>query len=382
MASPEILDFDRLLAPVSEEAPAGVELKDASAEMARYYEVKDAAEAARTAERQLVRARLAGDDEEAVSIGPPDWKRVRDLAIEVIADKSKDLWIAAWLVEALAREHGFAGLRDGFRLVRELAERYWDDIHPRPDEDGYVHTVAQLTGLNGDDSEGALIAPIEAIPITQGTSERPLTSADYKQAAELEQTTDADRRAQRIAQGAVTMQMFERAVAETPPEFFQELIEDIEQAIREFERMGEVLDERCGQNEDGYPAAPPTSNIHNALEGCRDRVRSLARHVLEGAEAEREEEASDAAAAQGAQPSASTGKITTREDAFRTLLQVADFFRRTEPHSPVPYALEQVVRWGRMSLPELMAELISDESVRDDLARRVGIPKVEPAESD
>jgi len=385
MASPEILEFDKLLTPISDEAPAGIALKDDAAQMAAYYQIKDAAEAARTAEKQLARARLVGDDDEAASVGAADWKGVRDLAVAAIAEKTKDLWIAAWLIEALTREHGFAGLRDGFRLFRELSERFWDGIHPRPDEDGYAHTVAQLTGLNGEDSEGALIAPIEAIPITQGTSERPLTSSDYKQAAELDQMTDSDRRAQRIEQGAVSIQMFDRAVSETAPDFFQNLLEDIQQCIDEFERLGEVLEQQCGQDEYGYSAAPPTSNIRNALDECRDRVSSLARHVLapESDETAADGESGELATVPGeGQTAVATGKVVTRDDAFRALLQVADFFRRTEPHSPVSYALEQVVRWGRMSLPELMAELISDESVRDDLTRRAGIPKPDTSESD
>ena len=187
---------------------------------------------------------------------PPDWKAVRDLACDVIATKSKDLWAAAWLVEALARLHGFAGLRDGFRLARELAERFWDGIHPRPDEEGYLTTVSQLAGLNGEDSEGALIAPLDAIPITQGSSFRPLTSADYKQAVDIEQIADPQRRAQRIQQGAVSLQMFERAVSETAPDFFREILEDLEQSLDEFQRLGQALEERCGQTSEGYSAAP------------------------------------------------------------------------------------------------------------------------------
>jgi type VI secretion system protein ImpA len=70
------------------------------------------------------------------------------------------------------------------------------------------------------------------------------------------------------------------------------------------------------------------------------------------------------------------GKIQTRDDAFRALLMVADFFQRTEPHSPVSYALRQAVRWGQMPLPELLTELIPDATVRDGLFRHVGI-KVE-----
>jgi type VI secretion system protein ImpA len=67
--------------------------------------------------------------------------------------------------------------------------------------------------------------------------------------------------------------------------------------------------------------------------------------------------------------------VETRQEAFQTLLGVADYFRRTEPHSPVSYALEQVVRWGRMPLPDLLAELVSDRSTREDIFKRTGIPQ-------
>ena len=65
--------------------------------------------------------------------------------------------------------------------------------------------------------------------------------------------------------------------------------------------------------------------------------------------------------------------MQTREEAFRALLQVAEFFKRTEPHSPISYGLEQAVRWGRMPLPDLWAELIPEESARLQLFKLVGI---------
>ncbi len=55
------------------------------------------------------------------------------------------------------------------------------------------------------------------------------------------------------------------------------------------------------------------------------------------------------------------------------MLAVADFFKQTEPHSPVSYALRQAVRWGRMPLPEFLTEVIPDENVRAELFRRVGL---------
>jgi type VI secretion system protein ImpA len=56
------------------------------------------------------------------------------------------------------------------------------------------------------------------------------------------------------------------------------------------------------------------------------------------------------------------------------LLRVAEFFRRTEPHTVLSYALEQVVRWGRMPLPALLRELIPDDGSRQQLFKQVGIP--------
>jgi type VI secretion system protein ImpA len=62
-------------------------------------------------------------------------------------------------------------------------------------------------------------------------------------------------------------------------------------------------------------------------------------------------------------------------------LVVAQFFKKTEPHSPVSYALEQAVRWGRMGLPELLSELIPDDASRVQLFKMVGIrpPEQKPS---
>jgi len=176
MASPETLDLELLLRPISEDRPEGVELRDDPSGQALFFQTKEAREAARSVERRLLQSRVL-QDEAAGPADRPNWQLVRDLATQILAEHSKDLWVCAWLIEAQARLAGFAGLRDGFRLVRRLAEQFWDGIHPAPDEDGIATTVAQLTGLNGEDAEGALVAPIDQISIVPATSLPPLTSA-------------------------------------------------------------------------------------------------------------------------------------------------------------------------------------------------------------
>ena len=157
MSSEEVLDFGALLAPIPGDNAAGEDLREDFTPDSVYRRIRAARSEARDAERRVV-----FDDEEDVSAGEPaNWRPILDLAPQVIGERSKDLEVTALLIEALAREHGYAGLRDGFRLARELVERFWDDLYPLPDEDdGLYARVAPLAGLNGQEGEGLLIRPV------------------------------------------------------------------------------------------------------------------------------------------------------------------------------------------------------------------------------
>ncbi|MGA7800897.1 MAG: type VI secretion system protein TssA, partial [Gammaproteobacteria bacterium] len=264
MASPQVLDLDQLLEPISDDAPAGIDLRSDAKTSQLYYAVKDARSAARAKERNS----LIDDGEERDLSG--EWRPVFQQAQSLLSQNSKDLELTAWLIEALVRLHGFAGLRDGFRLARELVERFWDDIYPRPDEDGIETTVAPLTGLNGEDGEGTLIAPIRGAAITGGQSVGPFATWHHEQAIALEQITDSDKRERRIAAGAVTLQQIQQAAAETSAEQFAVLHEDLQEALEEFQQLSAALDERCGAD------SPPSSNIRNALQSCGDTLSFLA----------------------------------------------------------------------------------------------------------
>jgi type VI secretion system protein ImpA len=63
---------------------------------------------------------------------------------------------------------------------------------------------------------------------------------------------------------------------------------------------------------------------------------------------------------------------------LRELERIADFFRRTEPHSPLAYTLEEAVRRGRLSWPELLAEVVPDDKVRSGMLVMLGIRPAKP----
>src|SRR5689334_5870193 len=55
-----------------------------------------------------------------------DYPLVIKLTEEALATKTKDLWLAVWLTEALIWREQFAGLQMGLDFSRALIENFWD----------------------------------------------------------------------------------------------------------------------------------------------------------------------------------------------------------------------------------------------------------------
>lgn len=53
------------------------------------------------------------------------------------------------------------------------------------------------------------------------------------------------------------------------------------------------------------------------------------------------------------------GVVATRDEAFRRLAELADFFLKAEPLSPVGPLLQRAANWGRLSYKDLYTELLS-----------------------
>lgn len=366
MSSEAILDFAALQKPIPGAAPAGIDLRQDVTPNSPYFRLKTARSQATAAER------AGAADASAATPTAALWRTISDLSIEVLSGKSKDLQVCAWLIESLARAKGFAGLRDGFRLARELCEKFWDGLHPVPDEDGVSTRVAPIGGLNGEDSEGTLIAPIARIPITGG-GDAAFAAWHWQKIAAPFQGNSSDpafvaKKTQYDAANAALRGKLEAAVRQAPPGFYVELVADLTAAIDEFEKLTKLLGQKCGAD------APPSSSLSSALRSVLDTVRVVAKEQLPAAAAP-PDKAGEAKSPSGgpAKAEAGTGAINTRADALATLKKVADFFRRTEPHSPISYVVENAIRWGGLTLPEMLAELIPDAAQRDALFKRTGI---------
>ncbi len=357
MPSPQVIDVSSLLTPISADNAVGVDLRQDTTQHSLYSRIRDARKAARAAERKNLFDNNSTEADE-------HWRQVFELAPQALKEKTKDLEIACWFTESLIRKAGFKGLRDGFSLIRQLIEAFWDNIYPLPDDDGIATRLAALTGLNGEGAEGVLIAPIRTAYITEASqSGQPFSYWQYKQALDAQRMTDEQARAEQIAKNGFNLDDIQNVVNQSSQEFYVNLRDDVRDALEEYKRIGQLLVERCGVHD-----SPPTSNIVNILTDTLSAITHIAREKLPVPEA------MDGAA--GAEVSGEAhvgGAIKSRAEALKQLGHISQFFRRTEPHSPLSYIIEKAVRWGDMSLGELMHELIPDSSSRSTYSSLTGV---------
>jgi type VI secretion system protein ImpA len=362
----EGIDLETILAPISVETPAGTDMRNDFSPTSVYFRLRDARADARAAER-------AADANPETDGGLADgWRQVRSLAVKALSEQAKDLEIAAWLTESLVRSEGLPGLTLGAEIIAGLAERYWDDLFPMPDEDGISTRVAPVTGLNGEGGDGTLIQPLRKQKLFNGPDGYPVMLFQYEQSAELPTIADETRLQSRLDAGVVpfdTMEQAARAASGT----IARLGAELEAALAAWNAMGETLDRLAGYD------APPTSRVRETLGQIGDVVARYAPAPGAAAVADAEEaggtEAGGVVEAAGDGQSGGGGprKLKTREDALKVLSELADYFRKNEPQSPLAYTIDDAVRRARLTWPELIEEIIEDGQTRAAILTSLGI---------
>src|SRR5580704_14779123 len=105
MASPALIEVDALLAPIAGENPAGESLP---------FSVRQQLDEL----RKEINPDLFDPDDPLRPDQPKlaDWRGIINLGKQTLERTSKDLFVASRLLEALVKQHGFAGARDGLQL--------------------------------------------------------------------------------------------------------------------------------------------------------------------------------------------------------------------------------------------------------------------------
>lgn len=292
-----------------------------------------------------------------------DWKAVLESSRELLENRSKDLRLAAWLTEGLAKTAGLAGLADGIETVAQLIDRFGNDIHPQAEQGDQEHRIGTLTWFVMRMSQLA-----RQIPLTLATCGQ-FSLNDYESARNLQ--AQLQRNAEQTAdiEDKLILDKFSAAVSRTDKTLYGQWIADAERCVRMQAELARACDVLFG--DEGPSFAPLTGALDAVLQRLRVIANDLGPLAADTPVATAPDPAGEPAA-QKATPSI-IGAVTTRAQALEALRQVAKYFRDNEPHSPVAYLADKAARWGAMPLHSWLRSVVKDNGTLSHIEELLGM---------
>ena len=358
---------ENLLDPISEDHPCG----EPASIQKNYEKLREARKPNEAAIEAFMSPRANGAPRVMTRDiwAPKEPNRVIETIVDLLALRSKDLELAAWLAETLLWRHGFNGFAEGIALTHSLLDRYWDQLHPLPEEgDLYMRTRhLEWIGMteNVKDSSPALAMGFVAVTQSGLSLNQYLDARGLPTEAEAgESNSNAEKRSEGRAAGKTLPEEFEQAFEATPKAFYKELKAGVT-ACRE---GIESLDEFCREK---FAADPPGfTKIKKAIEKAENEVSILLRKKLD-----KDPDPVDASAPAGGEPGAdgapagatipaaaalafedmvaAMGEVTglepsNRQEAVVRIAVAARHLRRANPGNPMPYLLIRGLRWAEL----------------------------------
>lgn len=258
----KLLDIETFLAPISEDQPAGEDL--------RYDPVYDAIKEARRADDLLDR----GDWQRELKTA--DWNEVVKLSTAALQERTKDLQIAVWLTEGLVYTSGFPGLAAGLEILCGLLENFWETLHPPIEDDDLDYRVGPLSFLNDK-----LWLAIKGVPLTdpQSTEGYSLLRREESRVVgyekdNLNQYGDVDdrkrdRRNELLQEGKLAPEDFDAAVERSSKEFYRQLVAATKASQEVLSRFDDLIDNYFGIE------GPSLAEISSAINDCASCVTKI-----------------------------------------------------------------------------------------------------------
>jgi len=319
-----VIDLDQLLAEASESPPCGPDLEYDPA----FLELEQASKG--KPEQQY------GDT--LVPAEEPAWPQVCKLSLDLLG-RTKDLRVAALLLQGLVTTEGFAGLKPGADLINGLIEKYWDQVHPQLDPDDDNDPIMRMNALAALADPDGLLRQLRESHLIRSRQVGQLLVRDVEVALEkLPPKEDAET----ISLSQITeMMATEEGLAAS---------ELIGATLTSVEALYTALKEKVGA--DNAPDLRPiVTTLKHLTQVCATEAA--------GVEAEGEDVSGDEAGA-GKAVAGPSGEIRNRRDAVLMIDKVIDYFTRHEPSNPAPLLLERAKRLVDMTFVDIIRDMVPD----------------------
>ena len=262
---------------------------------------------------------------------------IRDKALEALA-KSKDLRLLATLGTALLRTDGVPAFSETLNVASQWLETYWSQTYPLVDEDA----ILRRNALNCFADPMAVVDGLRRVAARQQPAARHVQPARHRH---RDAAADAGRRGRRRSTKTRSTPRSRRCRSTSSPQ----LHDSVAGAVASLRKIDATMRDAAGSE-----ATPSFEPLSAQLARMSQALRAqLALHP-DGGGGGRRRGAADAGAGGGVSVG---GVVKSRQDAIRALDAVADFFRRTEPSSPIPLFLARAKRLVSKDFLEVLADI-------------------------
>ncbi len=334
-----MLQFNQLLDPISADSPSGQDVTFST-------EVDAISKARQFDDPSLDQGEWVTDVKEA------DWDFVYDKCFKLIATQSKDLRIAAWLVEAAAKTKQFDGMAAGFELLSLLCDNYWDTLHPAIEDNDIEQRVGNISWLLNRS-----VQLVKEIPLTEGRGTQ-YSWTDFE--AARARANNAAKTGETVVEkeGQPTAAVLEAAKRKSSKTFYESAINAAQHCQKMIAQLETSLDARLGSEGPSFtPLKEALETVYSTLQryGADVGLKSASNLTTDS-----QPDGEGGAVSAGHAASHVSGPIKNREQALEQLRNVAEFFRATEPHSPVAYLADKAAGWGDLPLHSWLKTVIKD----------------------
>ena len=202
-------DIDRLLSPISEEKPNGVDLEYDPDFLALEQAEKGKPE------------KIIGDS--VIDAEPPNWSEVLQIS-ERLFERTHDLRVCVSMCRALTAVDGYKGLSFGLELVFKLLSTHWEGLHPNLDDSDDFDPTMRCNIVVALNDRGGFIEMIRGIKLLESKACGSWTLGDVLAATQASLSGSAK-------PGAGDIRMFEAAVREAGSQYASDHMKYVKDSI-------------------------------------------------------------------------------------------------------------------------------------------------------
>jgi type VI secretion system protein ImpA len=302
-----------------------------------------------------------------------NWQEVERICTNLLIEKTKDLQIATWLLEAWTVSKKIDGFNRGILLLLAMCEQFWDDVHPVVDWENHNYNarLSPFYFLSEKIQEKIVLIPLSI------SADSPLgsyTLSDWRTAQHNLRTKNTK---------GLSFKQLKKSIPTTPPEFLQALEIDINSSIENLKKLDDFIGQKCRND------APSFRNLFD----CLDEIKRITSKNLQEKcsqmqikpEVHHHVKQSNIEITGNDLPppgNNTTSQEPTIEQAYSTLEDIAIFLEKKQPQSPASALIKIAATIGKKNFSQLLEiDMKSETSIMttiSELYRIINAPDKQP----